>query len=88
MNIPTTPTYYTEKLAFKNLDEILVIVSDIVRHHYKQTKGKIGIWGNIVNYVYHHSDTLTYLFDTNGDLIQNQIINESKATLRLNGKNI
>ena len=54
------------KFIFKNDNEIFILVSDIIQEHFRITKGKIGIWGDIVNYVYHHSDGETYVFDING----------------------
>jgi len=72
-----------KELTFKSLDEILVIVSSIVKSHYKETQGDIGIWGKAVNYVYHHYDNKTYLFNHNGNEIENIVINESRAVLSL-----
>jgi len=73
------------ELIFKNDDEIFKIVSNIVKEHYEQSAGKIGIWGNIVNYTYHHSNDKVYVFDKNGDKIESEPIYESKAVLRLKG---
>ncbi|RLA84629.1 MAG: hypothetical protein DRG78_01000 [Epsilonproteobacteria bacterium] len=56
-------------LIFKSNDEILTIISDIIKKHYKDTKGKIGIWGNIEDYIYYHKDNQIYTFDTNGNQI-------------------
>lgn len=77
-----------EKLIFKTDKKILEIVSKLIIDNYKETKGNIGIWGDIVNYVYHNYDDKTYLFDTNGKMIENIAVNESKATLTLKGKQI
>ncbi len=68
---------------FKNDNEIFILVSDIIQEHFSITKGKIGIWGNIVNYVYHHSDGKTYVFDTNGQQIEEINVVEGRAVLRL-----
>jgi hypothetical protein len=70
-------------LIFKSDDEIFAIISAIVKEHYEQSNGKAGIWGNIVNYVYHHSDGETYIFDTNGNQIESYEVVESRASLRL-----
>ncbi|MEA2091327.1 MAG: hypothetical protein U9O83_03050 [Campylobacterota bacterium] len=74
-----------EKLVFKKDTEILAIVSDIVKAHYEQTQGVVGIWGKIVNYVYHHSDNKSYKFDIDAKEIENITVKESHATLTLKG---
>lgn len=73
------------KLIFKSEHEIFSIISDAIQQHYKQSNGKIGIWGKIVNYVYHHSDGETYIFDTSGRQIESYGVVESRASLRLKG---
>jgi len=77
-----------EKLILKTDEQILEIVAKLIVSHYKETKGNIGIWGNIVNYVYHHYDNKTYTFNTKGKLIEDIKVNESKATLKLKGREI
>jgi len=72
-----------KELAYKPLDEILVMVSNIIKSHYKETQGNIGIWGNIVNYVYHHTNAETYSFNTNGEDIKGSVIYKSRAILSL-----
>jgi len=74
-------------IIFKDIDEVLNIVSTVVRDHYLSTKGKLALWGKIENYVYHHGDDKTYIFDTEGKIIEPNIpINESKAVLLINKK--
>lgn len=72
-------------LIFKTDKKVFAIISNIVKHHFIDTQGKIGIWGDIVNYVYHHKDGYRYIFDKNGKLRKgkNTDIVESRATLRL-----
>lgn len=77
-----------EKLIFRTDEQILAIVSESIIDNYKETKGNIGIWGDIVNYVYHNYNNETYIFNTNGKMIENIAVNESKATLTLKGKEI
>ncbi|MDQ7067880.1 MAG: hypothetical protein Q9M40_07830 [Sulfurimonas sp.] len=69
-------------LVFKSEAEIFSIISTQIKTHFKQTQGDIGIWGNVVNYVFHLSEQ-TYLFDTNGKLIENIPIDEPKVSLVL-----
>ena len=75
-------------LLCKNDEEIFTYISQIVQEHYSQTEGKIGIWGDIVNYVYHHYDGKTYLFDRDGTQIETIKVVENRATLQLDGKKI
>jgi len=71
------------KLIFKSDDEIFDIISIVIQENYINTKGKAAIWGDIVNYVYHHNDGKTYVFDTNGKKIENIKVFENRASLRL-----
>ena len=75
-------------LIFKSDEEVFELISAIVKQHFLETKGNIGIWGNIVSYIYHHSDGKTYLFDKDGLLRDDEKVIESKAVLSLNGKEI
>ncbi len=77
-----------EDLIFKSDEEVLNLISDIVKQHFIETKGNIGIWGDIVSYVYHHRNGETYVFDKNGLLRDDEKVIESKAVLSLNGKEI
>ena len=75
-------------LLFKSDEEVFNLISAIVNQHFIETKGNIGIWGNIVNYAYHHSDSETYVFDKDGSLLDDENIIETKAVLSLKGKEI
>lgn len=71
-------------LMFKSDEEVLKIVSDVIKDHFKKTKGEIPIWGKIKNYVYYHKDGEKYIFDTNGNLIDtDEEICESKITFKI-----
>ena len=72
-----------EKFAFKNDDEIFALVSQIVQQHYRETKGKLPLWGKINNYFYHHKDGKVYTFDRSGTMIENSNTNESRATISI-----
>jgi len=70
-------------LIFKSDKEVFQIISDTIKNHYISTNGKIGIWGNVVNYAYHHNDGKVYVFDKYGNQIDSKPIVESRASLRL-----
>ena len=75
-------------LIFKTDKEIFQIISKVIKEHYIDSDGNIGIWGDIANYVYHHSDGESYIFDIDGNLIKNEIVLESKAILIIGGKKL
>jgi hypothetical protein len=70
-------------LIYKTDEEIFHIISEIIKEHYIDSDGNIGIWGDIVNYVYHHSDGEAYVFDTEGTIIRDIDIFENRAILKL-----
>jgi len=59
------------------------VISGIVKKHFKEKNGKLPIWGDIVNYVYHHSDGKAYVFSPNGTLDKDGEYTESVATIHL-----
>ena len=71
-----------EDLLFKTEKEVLAIVKDFIIKHYYVSKGDLGIWGKVVNYVFHHNKN-QYIFDTEGNRLFNMNISESIATLKL-----
>jgi len=77
-----------KELTFKTLDEVLAVVSTIIKFHHKETQGNVGIWGKTVNYVYHHIENEVFVFNTDGEIIEDVEVNESRATLKLKGKKI
>ena len=78
----------SSKFIFKTLDEILVIISDIIKEHYIESQGNIGIWGDVVSYIYNHIDGEAYIFDINGNQIESEPVFESKAILTIQGKQL
>ena len=70
-------------LIFKSDDKIFATISNIVKQHHNNTKGTISIWGDIVNYVYHHSDGEVYVFDISGEQIKDIEVIENRASLKL-----
>lgn len=73
-----------ESLMFKSDKESLKIVGQFIKDHYIESNGDLGIWGKIVNYAYHHKDSKSYVFDTNGELLENVEVLQSRASLSLN----
>ncbi len=69
-----------DNLLFKSDEDVLKEISRVVKTHYHDTKGKLPMWGNIVNYAYHHKNGKVYVFDTDGNLTE-QEVEESLATL-------
>ncbi len=55
-----------EDLLFKNEYEVLEIIGNRVKKHFLHKKGYLAVWGQIKQYVYHHHNGKTYLFDSNG----------------------
>jgi hypothetical protein len=65
------------------LEEILQMVSEIVRKHYIEKQGRLGVWGEIQNYVYYHDDGSRYVFDTEGKKIDDLVeVNDNRAMLK------
>jgi len=76
-----------KEIVFKTKDEVLKIVSQTVQKHYKQSGAKLPLWGKISSYVYHQDDEI-FTFSTDGKIIKNVAVDESKATLSIKGKDI
>jgi hypothetical protein len=74
-------------IVFKNIEQTLEIVSKQIQKHYKKSDGRLNIWGKIINYVYYHENEI-FIFDLNGNKIENQQINRSHAILTLKGKRL
>ncbi len=73
-----------ELLVFKSEKEVLDMIGNIVKNHYFASEGKLPLWGKIYNYVYHHTNGQKYIFDTDGEWLQNQDeILESRAVLKI-----
>jgi hypothetical protein len=72
-----------DDLVFKTDEEIFKIIGNIVKNHFITSSGKIELWGKVENYNYHHKDGNSYVFDTEGKIIIDEKIIESKARLCL-----
>ena len=75
-------------LYFKSDDEILEIISSIVKEHFLHTNGKVPIWGNVLSYTYYDQDAETYLFSTDGSYEKKDVDEVLRATLSIGGKRI
>ncbi|MEA2099988.1 MAG: hypothetical protein U9P72_07650 [Campylobacterota bacterium] len=73
----------TKEFVFKTQEEILDSISNIVASHFKRKDGKVEVWGDIKNYIYHNFDGETYTFDVDGKQIENIEVSQSRATLSL-----
>jgi len=71
-----------KKLLFKKDKKILKIIGKIILKNYKITNGNTGIWGKAINYIFYFNNK-KYIFDINGERINNIIINENKVILKL-----
>lgn len=78
-----------EEIYGRPIEEVLEMVSDVVRHHYEESSGELPLWGKIRRYVYHHRDGRVFVFDTEGRLVPEvQKVEESRAQLSLHGKSL
>ena len=68
---------YLVEMVGKTDKEIFILISNIIKEHYADTKGRIFPWEDIVNYVYHHNDNKAYIFDIVGNQIENIDVAES-----------
>jgi hypothetical protein len=72
-----------ESLIYKNMDQLLSMITKIIIKHYAGTDGTLPMWGKIAHYQYNHYDGTIYLFDITGELIPDSIVAESRATLSI-----
>ena len=75
-------------LYFKSNDEILEIISIIVKEHFISNNGKVPLWGNILSYTYYDQEAETYLFSTNGSYEKIDVEEVQRATLSIGNKRI
>jgi hypothetical protein len=59
-----------ESLIFKSDQDVMGVISDFVKSHFIENKGELKMWGEIDNYIYHHSDGKAYTFDKYGNLVK------------------
>jgi hypothetical protein len=78
-----------EHLINKSFHEQMNEVSQIVRAHYGENKGKLTIWGEIKRYYFCYKvDCPTVIFDTDGNIIGESFLAEGTAMLSIRGKDI
>ena len=79
-----------ETVYDQGLEATLREVGQIIREHYRNTGGKLKLWGKIHEYRYHHLDGRTFRFDTEGRLIEElpRNLDEGGAVLSVGGKEI
>lgn len=62
---------YLVEMIDRTDKEIFILISNIIKEHYADSNGRIFPWGDIVNYTYYHNDNKAYLFDIDGNQIEN-----------------
>ena len=79
-----------EAVYDRSMEDTLREVSRTIRKHYRNTGGKLNLWGKIHEYRYHHLDGRTFRFDTEGRLIEElpKDLDEGGAVLSVEGKEI
>lgn len=78
-----------EYLVNKSFHEQMKEVSQIVRAHYVENKGKLTIWGEIEQYhFYYKVNCSKVIFDTDGNIIGESFLEEGRAMLSIGGKDI
>ncbi|MBN2789475.1 MAG: hypothetical protein JXR69_04755 [Candidatus Delongbacteria bacterium] len=58
-------------------------IGNIIREHFKKTEGKLNLWGKISQYFYHDELNRISVYDTKGNKIETDDINETCATLNI-----
>jgi len=60
---------HKESLVYQSNEEIFMKVEELIQKHYKESKGKLPVFGKIRNYLYDHTDGNTYRFSVEGELL-------------------
>jgi len=60
-----------------------VDISEIIKEHFKKTGGELEMWGKIDKYVYHDLKDEVTVYDVDGNQIEADNVNETRATLSL-----
>jgi len=76
---------HEHELKGKSDEEVFEMVRKMIRQHYQDSDGKLMMWGNIVNYAYHHTDNEVYVFDRTGRLLKGEKVIENRATMSFGG---
>lgn len=80
---------YPDKIkVFESSDNGLCEAKRLLQDHYIETDGNLPVWGKILNYVYHVRNT-KYVLSKDGEVLpDNKNIQESKASLLVNDRDI
>lgn len=70
-NLRYISLYNKKEYLFKTRDEILKIVTQKIKKHYKANKNGLGIWGKIASYELHLFDKI-YVFDITGKIVNHK----------------
>ena len=82
------PIFLEEDFLFKSAYEILNLLSIRLQKHYKENQKGLIVWGKIISYQVHLFNKL-YIFNTDGTIAINQAyVNENKASLKINKKDL
>ena len=80
--------YGDSRLLFKDIDEVIDIISKDICEHYQENKKGLMVWGNISAYQLHLFGKM-YLFDTDGVVhVDAQELYENHADIVLKNKKI
>lgn len=72
----------------KSQEEINDYVSNAVKLHYKWNKGKLAMWGDIRAYLYYDVTGKRTVYSPLGDIIEDEDIAETRATISLKNKSL
>jgi len=74
------------KLA--SLEEQVKYTKTLISEHYKNTEGHLDVWGDIKRYVLKTSETSSLVFNPQGDLIDEKVVDQNIAKVSLGSKDI
>ncbi len=72
----------------KTQDEINSYISNSIKLHYKWKNGKLPIWGDIRAYLYYDVEGNRTVYNTLGDVIEDDSIWETRANVTLKNKTL
>ena len=77
------------EIRVKPLHEQVRYVKSLVKQHYKENEGKIGIWGSILEYVYIYAEGCKLSLSPSGDILEDDpVVNISRASVKVGGADI
>jgi hypothetical protein len=72
----------------KTQEELSDYISNVVKLHYKWRNGKLPLWGNIRAYLYYDEQGNRTVYNTLGDVINDEDIWETRASVTLKNKTL